>query len=509
MPAHMEIDLRFGRPPAPVRRPEGCPMRLLLLGDFSGRHARAAGGAATLPLWVLHRVDIDNLDQVVRRIAPQVPLPAQAGAHTTMLDIESLDDFHPDHLVQRVGVFRQLLDLRTRLQDPAGFERAADELRSDGLARTSLGEGPPDTAASGDAEKDASTLQRLLGRTSATLPTPVQPSAGSVDALVRDIVAPHIVPDRSALQEPYTAAVDAALGERMRQLLHAPIFSALEGAWRGVQWLVSRLELNDDLQLHLLDVSRDELQADLAAAQGDLSRSGLFRLLGATGNDAPNGPHWSLLVGLFDVGPTPEDMDLLAGLGAIAAQAGGPFVAGAAPALFGCPSVADLADPQQWQPLPDDLPQRWSDLRRCAAASWIGLVAPRLLLRLPYGKATDSIERFPFEEQAALPVHETLIWGPGSLAAALLIGQAFTDSGWDLVLGQAQDLTDLPAYTFSREGEPQLQPCAEAWLGERAGQALLERGVMPLLSHRQRAAVRLMRVQSIAEPACGLAGGWN
>jgi len=92
---------------------------------------------------------------------------------------------------------------------------------------------------------------------------------------------------------------------------------------------------------------------------------------------------------------------------------------------------------------------------------------------------------------------------------ALLLGQAFTESGWDLAPGQVQDVDDLPAYAFSLNDEAQLQPCAEAWLGERASQALLEQGVMPLLSHRQRASVRLTRVQSIAEPAQPLAGPWR
>lgn len=509
MPAHLDFELRFGRPPIARRLPDDSPMRVLLLGNFTGGVGGAVDASATLHPRALHRVDVDNLDQVVRRIAPRVTLAAEAGSPMTTLDIGSLDDFHPDRLVERVDLFGRLLDLRDRLRDAARFEQAADELRQDGLAEASVGEGAAGGAASVGGEDDSATLQRLLGGATAPRRTTPSPGAAGIDALIRGIVAPDIVSDRSHLQAQYVAAVDAAMGEQMRRLLHAPAFRALEVTWRSVQWLVSRLELDDALQLHLLDVSRDRLQADLAAAQGDPSRSGLARLLCGPGNDAPGDPGWSLIVGLFNVGPSAEDLDLLAGLGAVAAQAGGPFVAGAAPALFGCPSIPDLIDPHRWQPLPDDRARGWSDLRHCALAPWIGLVAPRLLLRLPYGKATDPIERFAFEEQGAFPVHETLTWGSGALAVALLIGQAFTGSGWNLALGQAQDLTDLPAYTFHHDGEPQLQPCAEAWLGEHAGQALLELGLMPLLSHRARPAVRLMRMQSIADPACGLAGGWG
>ena len=42
-----------------------------------------------------------------------------------------------------------------------------------------------------------------------------------------------------------------------------------------------------------------------------------------------------------------------------------------------------------------------------------------------------------------------------------------------------------------------------------AMQALLTRGIMPLLGHRQRNVVRLARFQSLADPPAALAGGWR
>jgi len=45
-------------------------------------------------------------------------------------------------------------------------------------------------------------------------------------------------------------------------------------------------------------------------------------------------------------------------------------------------------------------------------------------------------------------------------------------------------------------------------VNDRAGQALLERGLIPLLSSKNRNAIRVMRVQSIADPAQPLSGPW-
>jgi type VI secretion system protein ImpC len=75
--------------------------------------------------------------------------------------------------------------------------------------------------------------------------------------------------------------------------------------------------------------------------------------------------------------------------------------------------------------------------------------------------------------------------------------------------GDELDVEDLPAHTYEEDGEKHLQACAETLLTENAGQALLERGLVPLLSYKNRNAVRVLRFQSIAEPSQPLSGPWG
>jgi len=449
MPGRLEFEFNLGRPAArnaSERRQE--PMRLLLMGDFSGRAAAARPALATRPT---HRVDLDNLDAVMKRLAPRLSLAAGE------LHFEQLEDFHPDALYARLDLFQALRDARSR---------------------------PP--AAAGEL------LGSLLGKPAgaAAPPLAATPAAG-IEAFIHGLVAPHIVKDDSAQTGAYLAAVDAATAEQMRQLLHEPGFQALEAAWRGVQWLISSLELDENLRLHLFDVSREELLAYVVAAQGQLAQTGLHRALVDRWRNVPGGEGWSLLAGLYRFGRSDSDIGLLAALGMIASQVGGPFIAGGDPALAGDDKAA-LAG--------------WQALRRSQAAPWIGLAAPRVLLRLPYGKGVDPITAFAFEEFAGAPPHESFLWGHPSLAVALLIGRAFTARGWDFEPGDEREIVDLPAYTYTHDGERELQACAESYLGEQAGQLLLEAGLMPLMSHRHRNAVTLMRFQSIAEPSSALAG---
>ena len=150
----------------------------------------------------------------------------------------------------------------------------------------------------------------------------------------------------------------------------------------------------------------------------------------------PGGQGWSALIGLIQFGPSDADIGLLAALGLIASQAGAPFLADADLALAGDDEAA-LAG--------------WQALRRTEAAPWIALAAPRVLLRLPYGKRSDPIESFAFEEIAGPPQASQLLWGHASLAIALLIGRAFTAAGWDMDLDADREIGDLPAvYVHAR-----------------------------------------------------------
>jgi type VI secretion system protein ImpC len=438
----MEFDLSFGS--APHRRAESTPMRLLVIGDFSGKPAGERVALASRPT---PQIDLDSFDSLMMRLEPRVTLPAAE------IRIEQIDDFHPDRLYARLDLFKALRAARTA--PPGGDEDVA----------------------------------RLLGKAADPRAAPAPPAATGIEAMIRDIVAPHIVKDTSAQVKGHLAAVDAAIAAEMRTLLHDPLFQRLESAWRGVRWLITNLELDENLHVHLFDVTREELLGDIVSAQGRMADTGLYRAL-VERPRVPGGVGWSALVGLFSFGPSDVDMGLLAALGLVASQAGGPLLAGADLALVG-----DAAKEGGG----------WPALRRSEAARWIALGAPRVLLRLPYGQGSDPVDAFTFEEFAGPPEHDEFLWGPASLALALLIGRAFTARGWEMEPGDERDIGDLPAYTYVKDGERVLQPCAERLLNEREIDAFLQAGLVPMASRRDRNAVTAVRFQSVSDPPASLA----
>ena len=503
--ARMQFDFTFNRPRTGRHSPDDeSPFRILVLGDFSGdtrdseQVARSIGARPIVP------VDVDNFDQVLARVKPAVRWPRGAQASAQLVEFRSLDDFHPDRLYRELGVFRSLKETRARLLDPATFPQAAAELRPSGTPQ-------PDALQSGaPRENDDDVLERLLG---SKAPPPVTAPAKSglppaVEQLIRRAVAPHIVPDAPPFQEQYVGSVDTAVSELMRSLLHDPAFQALESTWRSIRWLLSALELGERMSLHLLDVSRADLQADFAAASENPEHTQLYQRLVEETRSGIDACPWSLIVGQYTFARTLEDAQLLGMLGAIASQAFAPFLAAADASLAGCRSLIETPDPKQWAMADDEASQSWQSLRTSAVAQWIGLALPRFLLRLPYGDKTERIDSFPFEEFADGGDHEAYLWSHPAIACALLLGESFLENGWSMSPGDRLDVGDLPAHIVERDGEKHMQACAEVYLSERAGEALLEQGLMPFMSFRNRNGVRLLRMQSLARPLQALAGQW-
>ncbi|MDP1535191.1 MAG: type VI secretion system contractile sheath large subunit, partial [Rubrivivax sp.] len=354
MPSRMQFEAQFSRSGsggAPRRR-DDAPLRILLLGDFS---ASAAAERAPLAQRPTLRVDLDNLDGVMRKLAPRAQIAiGGAGAATVTAEVLALDHFHPDHLFEAMPLCRALRETRQRLLDPAQFEQAAAELRlapAPGPAPAAPSPAAPAATAGGDL------LGQLLGSASPARPAAPAPqqAASAIDALIRGIVAPHIVADSAPFQAQYLASVDSAIGEQMRACLHAPAFQSLESAWRGVQWLIASLELDDKLQLHLFDVTRDEIQADLVAAKGQVGQTALHQALVDRWRQQPGADGWSVLAGLYSFGPGDADIAVLAALGQLASQVGAPLLAAATPAMVGAASfetpVREWSAPASWQAL--------------------------------------------------------------------------------------------------------------------------------------------------------------
>ena len=266
---------------------------------------------------------------------------------------------------------------------------------------------------------------------------------------LKDFHPDRLFRDRDLFRE-VDPAETAALGERMRGLLHDPHFQAVEAAWRGLDFVI-RGEAGGDpnVRLRIAHLPKAEAARDL---------------LNACMQSLLNASKWRAVIGLYAFGPDAADIELLGRLARLAANIGAPFVA---------EGSADMGD-------------RWEELRAIPDASYLGMALPRFLLRLPYGARTNAIESFPFEEMPDAPVHAHFLWGNPALAFLAL-----------LTAGGALNLEGLPVHAYEHEGELQMTPCAEVWMTETQVLSLIDRGFMPLVSFRDSDRVRLAGFRAI------------
>ncbi len=135
------------------------------------------------------------------------------------------------------------------------------------------------------------------------------------------------------------------------------------------------------------------------------------------------------------------------------------------------------------------------------------MASPRVLLRQPYGRDSDSIDSFPFEELTGDAVHERYLWGNPAFFCGYLLADAFKAEGWEAGFTGAGEVGGVPVHKFRQDGETKVKACAEAWLTDRAAEVIERQGIMPFQSVKGRDAVRLVNMRSIAQPTKSLPMG--
>ena len=492
----------------PGKAKDNTPFSVAVLADFSGRRNR--GLCETGPSITARRrisVDVDDLDNLPMKLDTRIHIPlGSKDGPRIILRFNEIDDFHPDKIFDRLEVFQKLKTTRKLLQDPATFAEAASQVQSWATRQQQGGlEDEPAKSSPDQKETDIETIERLLGKKTNRESPAVSASQFDIESLIHEIVKPYIVPAPDPQQAELIAQVDQAISSQMRAILHYPDFQELESAWRMLQFLVSRVETDETLKLYLIDVSKAELAADLSSTD-QIQSTGAYRLLAGQSESVP----YAVMLGGYTFNQTAEDIKLLRRLGLVAQAAGAPLLTAADSHFAGCQSLAATPDPDdwRWQANSAAIPL-WQQFRHSPEAAYIGLFLPRFLLRLPYGKDTDPVEQFDFEEFSPFAGHEQYLWGNSAALCTCLLAGAFREFGWSLTNGLRCDLGGMPMHIYQSDGEKHVTPCAETILTERAMEALIGRGLMPVLSIKGRNAVRVPRFQSIAEPPAPLAGPWR
>jgi type VI secretion system protein ImpC len=330
----------------------------------------------------------------------------------------------------------------------------------------------------------------------------------AISTLVREALADSTVIKEDVIDtiESIIAALDEKLSVQINEILHAPEFQQIEGAWRGLHYLAFNSETDAMLKIRVMNVSKDELYAHLRQyPSAAWDQSPLFKKVYEEEFGQLGGHPYGCLIGDYHFSHRAKDVTLLRDLSKIAAAAHAPFVAGADPTLMGMDTWTELSNPRDLSKV-FDTPDyaAWRGLRDSDDAKYLGLCLPRVLARLPYGAKSEPVAEFAFEEETDGHKGEKYAWMNAAYAMASNINRAYKEYGWCSRIRGVEsggEVDNLPTHTFpTDDGGVDLKCPTEIAISDRREAELAKSGLMPLIHRKNTDRAAFIGAQSLIRP---------
>ena len=337
-------------------------------------------------------------------------------------------------------------------------------------------------------------LDQIISNTKQTEPDRAQ---DLVKTLVEQALAGTVTFDRNLTRtfEKAVQAIDAKLSAQLNAIIHDPKFLKLEGSWRGLQYLVQNSETGTSLKLRVLNMTKRDLNRDLSRAI-EFDQSQLFKKIYENEFGTPGGEPYGALIGDYEWNNHPDDIETLRLMSNIAAGAFAPFVTAAGAGMFGFDSWTELSKPRDLAKIFDTVEfAKWRAFRESEDARFVNLVMPRVIARLPYGKATKPLDEFDYEEapidargKALAMDHDSYCWSNAAYVMGARLTDAFARTGFCTAIRGAEGggkVENLPTHVFtSDDGDLDAKCPTEIGITDRREFELSNQGFLPLCHYK-------------------------
>ena len=291
--------------------------------------------------------------------------------------------------------------------------------------------------------------------------------------------------DAEAMINARIAQIDHLVSLQLNAVLHHPSFQKLEGSWRGLKYLMDQSETSDRLKIKVLNVNKKELLRDLQRAP-EFDQSALFKKVYEEEFGIFGGAPFGALIGDYEFGRGPEEIELLEKVAQVAASAHAPFLSAASPDMLNQESFTNIDAPRDMAKIFDSSEYaKWKSFRASEDSRYVGLCLPHVLMRLPYGKNGASVDAFNFEEGVDGSDHSKYLWGNAAYALGARLTAAFANYGWCAAIRGVEGgglVEGLPTHTFTTDsGDIALKCPTEAPITDRREKELADLGFIPLV----------------------------
>ena len=283
------------------------------------------------------------------------------------------------------------------------------------------------------------------------------------------------------------AELDKKISEQVNLIIHHEDFSKLEGAWRGLNYLVNNTQTNETLKIRVMNVSKQEAAKSLKKFKGTAwDQSPLFKKLYEDEYGTAGGEPYGCLIGDYYFNHTAPDLEMLKGMAQIAAASHMPFISAADPSIMNMDSWQELSNPRDITKI-FSTPEyaSWRSFRESDDSRYIALTMPRVLSRMPYGAKTNPVEEFNFEEDTGSGASDKYNWMNAAYAMGVNINRSFSNYGWCANIRGVESggaVEGLPTHTFPTDDGGVAMKCpTEVAITDRREAELSSNGFLPLL----------------------------
>jgi type VI secretion system protein ImpC len=339
---------------------------------------------------------------------------------------------------------------------------------------------------------------------------PDEPSRQRGRDLIREFIsqvlegAITVSPDTESMINARIAQIDRLLSLQLNEIMHAPEFQKLEGSWRGLRYLLDKTETSERLKINVLNVSKKELLRDLQRAP-EFDQSAIFKKVYEEEYGVFGGAPFGALIGDYEFTKHPQDMELLEKMSNVAAAAHAPFLTAAGADLLSLDTFQNLGQPRDLSKIFESTEYvKWKSFRMSEDSRYVGLCLPHILMRLPYGKDTNPVDAFAYEEGVDGRDASKYLWGNAAYALGTRLTNAFALYGWCAAIRGVEGgglVEGLPAHTFrTDEGDVALKCPTEIAITDRREKELADLGFIPLVHCKNTDYAAFFSIQSAQRP---------
>jgi len=304
-----------------------------------------------------------------------------------------------------------------------------------------------------------------------------------------------VSPDLEAMIQQRIAQIDHLLSLQVNEILHHPKFQKLESTWRGIRYLLENSETGVNLKIKVFNSTKKEILRDLQRVP-EFDQSQMFKKVYEQEFGVFGGEPFACLLGDFEFGRGPEDIEFLERMSQVAA---------AAPDLLNLETFTQLDAPRDLAKIFDTTEYaRWKGFRQSEDSRYVCLTLPHVLMRVPYGNATKQVDGFHYEEGVTGDDHSKYLWGNAAFALGARITNAFARYGWCAAIRGVEGgglVDSLPSHTFTTEhGDVALKCPTETIITDRREKELADLGFASLVHCKGTDYAAFFSVQTCQKP---------